>query len=105
MNPSLFALSENLFTAFGLDRLEPAKQEEALKQIGDIVFQRIMLRLAEVLSEAQMNQFDQSLLREEQEPGSVMKFLQAEVPNVGSLIDEEVAGFKEEALDLVRSIT
>lgn len=104
MNTPEFALTENLFAAFGLDKLEPEQQEAALRQLGDVLFKRVMLRLSDELSEDQLAGLDQALKREEQESGVVVQFLRAEVSNADQLINEEIAAFKAETMDLAQYI-
>lgn len=104
MNSKNNALTENLITAFGLDTLDPQKQEEAIGQMGGIVFKKVMLRLAEVLTKEQLVGLEQAITQDEQEPGALLRFLKSEVPQFDELVNGVVAEFKQDMLDLRSSI-
>lgn len=97
------ALMGNLLTTLGLDTLEPAEQERALQAIGDLLFQKIVFRVMEVLPVELLPQFDQALRAEERTPGSALQFLQTHIPEFDALVTAEVAAFKEDATDVMNA--
>lgn len=104
MNSKNNALTENLITAFGLHKLDSPMQEEAIEKMGGIVFQKVMLRLVEVLTKDQLTGLEQAITQDEQEPGALLHFLKTEVPQFDKLVNEVVAEFKQDVLDLHASI-
>jgi len=97
-----FSLHKNIITEFGLNQLLPEEQETALRQLGDIIFQKVILKIMELLSENDLDEFN-NLLQENKE-AEIFTFLKNKIPNFETVIDETVAEFKQETTDLAETI-
>lgn len=95
-------LSKDAVADLGLDHLPPAEQEKVLLQIGDIIFKKVMLRVVDELSESAKDEFTKLLDSQSQDQDAVLNFLQKKLPDFNFLVNEEVAGFKKEAVELMR---
>ena len=95
------ALTQNLLTTFGFTSLTLEEQERALKSIGDIVFQKVMLKVVEVLQPKDLEQFNIVLQAEDQNPGSTLQFLKSHISDFDALVTAEVAEFKQDASDVM----
>lgn len=104
MNKSHAALFQNIITLFKLESLSAEEQEKAIEKIGDIVFQRVILKITELLTPEQLERLNEALQKEEQEPGSILQCLQSNVPNLSQVVNNEIIEFKSEYKSLIQTI-
>lgn len=95
-------IDKTLLEEMGLSGLPPEKQEEALLNIGRIVYQGVLLRVMEVLTDEEKKGFEELLTEKPEDEDRVLKFLQAKVPNLDGLVEDEIAKFKEESAGILR---
>jgi len=83
--------------AFGIGDLPEDKQAQVLARAGELLIKRLFLKVADILSPDDRNNFDQML---GQEPpvseDQVSSFLTEKVPNIESLLQEEISSFAGE---------
>jgi spore cortex formation protein SpoVR/YcgB (stage V sporulation) len=96
-------LGKNVIHDLGLDALPPEKQEEVLLSIGKIIYQGVLLRVMEELSEEEKAAFDRVLASAKNED-DILAFLEDHVPHLEALIKEEIARFKEHSLQTLRAL-
>ncbi len=97
------SLKENIKTAqvdlikeLGIDSLPKEQREETLIQMGEIIQQRIVLRIVSELPENKKEDFA-SVINSASESGEeVDLFLKENLPNVESLILDEIGKYKKE---------
>ncbi len=100
-------LAQTLVSELGLDTLPPEKQEKLLDRIGTIIFQGVMMRTFNLLSDVQKDALEAQLTGAEGSPENTDKifaFLAANVPNFDSIVEAEIARFKLESLELMNTI-
>lgn len=95
-------LQTNIVKSLGLDGLPPEKQEKALLKIGEIVFQRVMIRAVEELNEKDRVEFYTVLNAKTVSQEAVLDFLRIHLPNFDTLLSEEIGGFKKEAVEVMK---
>lgn len=61
-------LSKDIIKEWGLENLSPDKQEETVERIGRILYQAILVRSLDILSEQEQEEFDQLLDKDETTP-------------------------------------
>lgn len=91
----------NLIIDLGLDKLPAAQQTAALLSIGKIVFESVLLRALEVLSDAERKKFGK-LIDEGAEDEVVFAFLKRGVPDIERIVSEEVERFREESIRFMK---
>lgn len=91
-------LQANIVKALGFDALSADKQTELLSTIGTIIYQRIMLRVLEELSETDKDEFDLLLGKEQRGGDELYQFLQSKIPHLSQLVHEEIVKFKQASL-------
>ena len=98
-------LQKNIIKDLGLDKLPEKEQEEALLTIGSIIFQAVLIKVMEELTEKEKDQFEKLLTEKPDDEEAILGFLKAKVPNLNEIVNEEVAKFKQESLDFMKKIT
>lgn len=96
-------LTQDISRELGLDGLSAEEQQKALQKVGDIIFQRVMMRAIDELDEVSKNELDRLLDVKKNDAGAMLDFLRDRLSNFDALVAEEVAGFKKEAWELARA--
>ena len=91
-------LSEDIIKEWGLKSLPKAKQEEMVERIGKLVYQAILVRSLNILSEEEQDEFDKLLDKDETTPQDVMTFLHSKIPTFQELLSGEREKLKMELL-------
>ncbi len=82
-------LSKDLIEEWKLTNLSPEKQTELADRIGLILYQAILVRSLDILSEKEQEDFDSLLDQNETTPQDVLSFLKSKIPTFELLIKEE----------------
>lgn len=97
-------LQENIIKNLGLDSLPEKEQEEVLQRIGRIIFQTVLIRVMEYLDEAAKDEFEKILTEKPNDEAAILGFLQAKIPNLDEIVNDEVSKFKQESVDFMKAI-
>lgn len=98
-------LKKNIIKDLGLDALPEKDQEEALLTVGKIIFQTVLIRVLQELTEKEKDQFEKLLTEKPDDEETILSFLQAKIPHLNDIVNEEVAKFKRETVDFMKKIT
>jgi len=96
--------NKNIISHLGLEHLEPQEQEETLLRVGKIIYQAVMLRVVDILSEEDQKEFEKILDTEGSGEGKgekILNFLKAKIPNLDEIAKEEIVKFKEETMNVM----
>lgn len=93
-------LQKDITKVLGVDSLSDNEQAVFLAQIGDAVMESALLRLVADLNPDQETALEQ-YLEEEPEPEALMKHLLEHHASFETVLEEEIAAFKEEALEVL----
>lgn len=88
----------------GIDVLPPAEQEAALETMGKIIFQAVLMRAVEELKDEDKDEFERVLGNAEGDEDAVFNFLKAKLPDIDSVVEEEVAKFKQASVDFMNAV-
>lgn len=99
MNPLLQKIGEE----FGLSTLSPEKQTELLTRIGGVIYQSVLMRALDQMTEDEQDAFD-TLLEKNIEPEEIFSFLKEKVPTIETIIKEESDAFKKEMVDTMSKV-
>lgn len=91
---------QNIMTQLGFDKLPVEKQEELYKRIGVVLFQGIMLRALESMSDEEQDKLDAFLGEHPEDPDALMGYLRQNVTDFDALVADEVARFRASVMDL-----
>lgn len=97
-------LKQNIIKELGLDKLSEKEQEEVLLNIGRIIFQSVLIRTMEELSDKDKNEFEKILSEKQNDEGAILGFLQSKLPNLNDIVNEEVAKFKQESVGFMKTV-
>lgn len=94
---------DQLIQAYNLQALSTEDQDAAIAKISEIVFQNVLMRVVPTLSEEKQSAFE-TLLSGEAGPEEIFGFLAQEVPDLGTIMQEESANFHKESMDVMSKI-
>jgi hypothetical protein len=97
-------LKQNIIKDLGLEALSEEEQEEALLSVGRIIFQAVLIRVLQELDDQGKDEFDKLLSEKPNDEEAILKFLTEKVPNLNSIVREEVSKFKQETVDFMKKI-
>jgi hypothetical protein len=96
-------IKQDVVKALGLDALPPEKREEMLLRIGKIIYQRVIMRVVNEMSEKDKTEFDELLGEKHDDEEAILKFLREKVPNLDQIVEEEMIGFKKESQEALKA--
>ncbi|HEC30601.1 MAG TPA: hypothetical protein ENI66_01135 [Candidatus Yonathbacteria bacterium] len=100
-------LQKNIIKELGLENLPEDKREEVYLRISKIIYQNIIIRVVEILSEEEQDEFNKLLdevAQEEGESDKVLEFLMAKINNFDDIVAEEIVRFKEESEGVMQEL-
>mgnify|MGYP001608058121 FL=1 len=99
MNP----IEKNITDALDLSALPVEEQQEILIRTGTVIYQNVLMRVMEILTEEEQNEFEK-LLDNEAKPEKIFSFLKNKVKDLEKIIEEEASKFKNKANDIMSQI-
>ena len=93
---------QNLISDLGLDALPQKTQEEIMLKLGTVIYQGILIRAMEILTDAQKDALDAKLEAEGDE--ALFPFLQQNIPDFNAIIEAEVAKVKKDSADFLAAL-
>ena len=90
-------IARDIIKEFGLEELPEAEQQDVIEQFGDVVFQAVIVRGLAALSEEEKNKLDETLAKDPENPGAMMDFFMATIPNFEAIVQQEVARIRARA--------
>ena len=97
-------LNANLLTEFGMDAMTPEEAVAFFDAFGNIVWQRIVLRLNDALTDEQKGKLDALLAKQPQDPQELGTFFLNDVPGFEQMVNEEVANYKKELMERMGAV-
>ncbi len=91
-------ISKDIIKEWGLQSMPPEKQEEIIERIGRMLYQAILVRSLDILSEKEQNEFDTILDKDDTTPQNVLAFLESKIPTFQTLLSEEKMSLKRDIL-------
>lgn len=99
MNP----IQQNIIGVLELDKLSPEERGETLVRVGALIYQNVLMRVMEMITEADQDEFEK-LLDKNARPDEIFIFLKNKVPDFEKIIDEEALKFKNKASNIMDKI-
>lgn len=91
-------LPTDIIKEWGLQSLSEDKQLEMVERIGKIIYQALLVRSLDILSEKEQAEFDLLLDEDTTTPDDVLGFLQKKIPNFEKIVLEERRNLKNDLL-------
>lgn len=96
-------INANIIDILGISTLPEEEQKNTMEKMGGIVYQEIMLRAIDLLSEEDKNQFEK-IMQENPNPEAMFAFLEEKIPNIEEIANEEAEKFKADSANIMSQI-
>jgi hypothetical protein len=91
----------DLIKELGIDKLEQEQKEKIITDIGEIIQQRIVMRVVEELPEDKQDEFQGLLEKAQDNPEALDEFIKENIPGIEDMILEEIGEYKQGALGML----
>lgn len=97
------SINKNIIEILGINKLPIEKQKEAMERLGGIVYQEVMLRVLDTMSNEDKDAFEK-LVEKDPNPETLLEFLSSKVPDLEKIINEEAEDLREESAEILSEI-
>ncbi len=91
-------LSKDVIKEWGLTSMPATEQNTMVERIGRILYQAILVRSLDILSEKEQVEFDELLDQDSTTPDEVLAFLQKKIPTFEQMVLDEKKSLKDDIL-------
>ncbi len=95
--------NKNIIKILGIDALPVEQQKEAMEKLGAIVYQEVMLRVLDIMSDEDKNAFE-ALIEKNPDPEAMFAYLAEKVPNIDQIVAEEAESLREESAEILADL-
>jgi hypothetical protein len=95
MNP---LIPKDIIKEWGLQGLPEQEQIDMVERIGRLIYQAVLVRSLDILSEVEQEELDLLLDEDETTAEDVVKFLYQKIPTFEVLLKEEIGKLKADIL-------
>ncbi len=92
-------IQQQIVDALGIGALPQDQQADALMRVGSIIFQEVMARVFDVLTDEEKGELEK-LFDDNADFEAVFGYIRAHVPTFDAIIEEEAARFRDEAVKI-----
>jgi len=93
----------DILAQLGLGNIPDEKKAEIISKISELARKRIILRVTEEMSEDQRENFEK-FLETEEDPTKIEAYIRENIPNIDSIIEEEMSLLKNDVLSQMKEI-
>ncbi len=91
-------LSKDIIKEWNLDSLSATEQADAVERIGRILYQALLVKSLDILSEKEQDELDELMDKNETTSQMVLTFLESKIPTFQDLLKEEKESLKQDLL-------
>ena len=99
MNP----IQKNISEVLELENLLPEERQEILLRVGAVIYQNVLMRVMEIMTEEDQDEFEK-LLDNKGKPEEIFTFLKNKVPDFEKIIEEESIKFRNKSSNIMDQI-
>jgi len=99
MNP----IQKNIKSVLEIENLPAEEQEEIILRVGGIIYQNVLMRVMEIMTDEDQDEFEK-LLDKNAQPEEIFSFLKANVHDFEKIIEEEALKFKNKTDSIMSQI-
>ncbi|OGI59725.1 hypothetical protein A2814_00210 [Candidatus Nomurabacteria bacterium RIFCSPHIGHO2_01_FULL_38_19] len=99
MNP----IQKNIKSVLEIENLSPVEQKEIILRVGGIIYQNVLMRVIETMTEENQDEFEK-LLDNNAQPEEIFTFLKDKVQDFEKIIEEEATKFKNKTDNIMSQI-
>lgn len=96
-------INKNIVVTLGINTLPVEKQKEAMERLGSVVYQEVMLRALDILTEEDKNELEKQI-EKDPNPEIMFEFLSQKIPNLEEIVKEEAENLREESAEIMNDI-
>lgn len=96
-------INKNIVVILGINKLPIEKQKEAMERLGSIVYQEVMIRVLNIMSEEDKDIFEK-MVEKDPNPEILFEFLAKKIPNLDEIVKEEAESLREESAEIMSEI-
>lgn len=96
-------IRNNIIALFGIDKMPEDKQEEAINQVGQLIFQSVLMRILPGMSEEDLNTYEK-MLEDQVDPEKLFEFFIEKEPNFMQIVAEESEKFAKESEEVLGNV-
>lgn len=96
-------INDNIIKTLGIDALPVEKQKEAMEKLGAIVYQEVMLRVLDIMSDEDKDAFEK-LIEKNPDPEIMFTYLSEKVPTIDAIVSEEAEKLRAESAEIMGEI-
>ena|ERR1035437_4719497 len=96
-------INDNIIKTLGIDALPVEQQKEAMEKLGAIVYQEVMLRVLDIMTEEEKDEFEK-LIEKNPDPETMFTFLAEKVPTIDTIVAEEAEKLRTESAEIMSAI-
>lgn len=96
-------INKNIVVTLGINKLPVEQQKEAMERLGAIVYQEVMIRALEILSEEDKDEFEK-IIEKDASPDNLLDFLATKIPNLEDIVKEEAEKLIDESKEIIGDI-
>jgi hypothetical protein len=96
-------INNNIIKILGIDTLPIEQQKETMEKLGAIVYQEVMLRALDAMTDEDKDEFEK-LIEKDPSPEAMFTFLSQKVPNLDAIAKEEAEKLHAESADIMSQI-
>jgi hypothetical protein len=89
-------ISKDMVGEWGLQNLPPEKQAEMVERIGKMMYQMILDRALDILTDEEQKDFDVLLDKEGTTPENILQFLASKISTFEQIVTEERLKLKKD---------
>jgi len=97
------SIQKNINNALELDNLPAEEQQEIMLRIGTLIYQNILIRVMEIITDEDQDEFEK-LLDSNKKPEEIFSFLKNKVQDFEKIIAEEALKFKNKSDNIMSQI-
>lgn len=96
-------INSNIVIALGINKLPIEKQKEAMERLGAIVYQEVILRSLEILTDEEKDSLEK-LIEKDPNPEIIFGFLSEKISNFEEIVKEEAEKLRNDAIEIMGEI-
>lgn len=96
-------LRQTIINAYNLGSLTEEEQNDIIERIGSLIFQGILMRVMEGMSESLQSEFEE-MLDKDASPEMIIGFLRENVSDFENIAKEEAEKFQTESMSVMNQI-
>jgi hypothetical protein len=96
-------INKNIVVILGINTLPVEKQKEAMERLGSIVYQEVMLRALDILTEEDKDEFEK-LTEKDPDPETLFGFLSDKIPSFEEIVKGEAEKLRAESAEIISEI-